>query len=167
VDGGASGQVCAGGCVGALYIRIATHRGSGGPWRAAALEAATHRGQDRCLRADLAVLAFILVSGGIVAASADAIAKHFGDLAIAAFVLHVAGFVIGYIIPKALRYPESISRAVSIEVGMQNGGMASTLAREHFAAMPLAAAAGVFCGVMQNIIGGIAAAWWKRRPPES
>ena len=115
----------------------------------------------------IAVLAFILVSGGIVAASADAIAKHFGDLAIAAFVLHVAGFVIGYIIPKALRYPESISRAVSIEVGMQNGGMAATLARQHFPTMPLAAAAAVFSGVMQNVIGGIAAAWWKRRPPES
>jgi BASS family bile acid:Na+ symporter len=56
---------------------------------------------------------------------------------------------------------------VSIEVGMQNGGMAASLARAHFAAMPLAAAAGVFSGVMQNIIGGLAAAWWKRRPPSA
>lgn len=113
----------------------------------------------------IAVLAFILVSGGIVAASAAAIATHFASLAIAAFVLHVAGFVIGYIIPKMLRYPESISRTVSIEVGMQNGGMAASLARQHFPAIPLAAAAAVFSGVMQNIIGGLAAAWWKRRPP--
>ena len=31
-----------------------------------------------------------------------------------------------------------------------------------FAAMPLAAAAGVFSGAVQNIIGGLVATWWKR-----
>jgi BASS family bile acid:Na+ symporter len=112
----------------------------------------------------VAVLAFTLVSGGIVAASADAIAANFGRLALAAFALHVLGFGVGYVISKVLRYPESVARTVSIEVGMQNGGMAASLAKEHFAAMPLAAAAGVFSGVLQNVIGGLLAAWWKRRP---
>lgn len=115
----------------------------------------------------IAVLAFTGVSGGIVAASAAAIASNFGRLAAAAIVLHVIGFVAGYLVPKALRYPESVARTVSIEVGMQNGGMAASLAKTHFASMPLAAAAGVFSGVMQNIIGGIAAAIWKRRPPSA
>jgi BASS family bile acid:Na+ symporter len=115
----------------------------------------------------IAVLAFVLVSGGIVAASAEAIAKSFGILALAAIVLHLIGFTVGYLVPKVLRYPESVARTVSIEVGMQNGGMAASLARMHFAVMPLAAAAAVFSGVMQNIIGGLLAAWWKRRPPSA
>lgn len=115
----------------------------------------------------IAVLAFILVSGGIVAASAKAIAANFGTLAIAAFALHVLGFGVGYAISKVLRYPETVARTVSIEVGMQNGGMAASLAREHFAAMPLASAAGVFSGVLQNVLGGLLAAWWKRRPPQA
>ncbi|MBN8418395.1 MAG: bile acid:sodium symporter family protein [Verrucomicrobia bacterium] len=115
----------------------------------------------------VAVLAFTLVSGGIVAASAEAIATHFGRLALAAFLLHVVGFMVGYLIPKVLRYPESIARTVSIEVGMQNGGMAAALAREHFPTMPLAAAASVFSGVMQNIVGGFIASWWKRRKPDA
>lgn len=115
----------------------------------------------------IAVLAFVCVTGGIVAASADAIAKNFGVLALAAFVLHIIGFTVGYLLPKVLRYPESVARTVSIEVGMQNGGMAAALARQHFPAMPLAAAGAVFSGVMQNIIGGIAAAWWKRRAPDA
>jgi bile acid:Na+ symporter, BASS family len=115
----------------------------------------------------IAVLAFTLVSGGIVAASAEAIAQSFGVLALAALVLHVIGFVVGYTVPKVLRYPESVARTVSIEVGMQNGGMAASLARMHFASMPLAAAAAVFSGVLQNVIGGLAAAWWKRHPPEA
>jgi BASS family bile acid:Na+ symporter len=114
-----------------------------------------------------AVLAFVCVTGGIVAASAEAIAQHFGRLALAAFVLHVFGFGLGYLLPKLLCFPESVARTVSIEVGMQNGGMAASLARLHFAAMPLAAAAGVFSGVMQNIIGGFLASWWKRRPPSA
>ncbi len=115
----------------------------------------------------VAVLAFTFVTGGIVAASAEAIAQHFGRLALAAFVLHVFGFGLGYLLPKLLCFPESVARTVSIEVGMQNGGMAASLARLHFAAMPLAAAAGVFSGVMQNIIGGFLASWWKRRPPSA
>ena len=115
----------------------------------------------------IAVLAFVLVSGGIVASSADAIASNFGRLALAAFALHVLGFGVGYTVSKVLRYPESVARTVSIEVGMQNGGMAASLARQHFSAMPLAAAAGVFSGVMQNIIGGLLASWWKRRTPDA
>lgn len=114
----------------------------------------------------VAVLAFVLVTGGIVAASAGDIAGNFGRLTLAAFLLHLLGFVVGYVVPKVFRYPESVARTISIEVGMQNGGMAASLARAHFAAMPLAAAAAVFSGVMQNIIGGLAAAWWKRRVPD-
>jgi BASS family bile acid:Na+ symporter len=115
----------------------------------------------------VAVLAFTLVTGGIVAASAKDIAAHFGKLALAALLLHLFGFALGYIIPRLFRYPESIARTVSIEVGMQNGGMAASLARQHFPTLPLAAAAAVFSGVMQNIIGGLAAAVWKRKTPDA
>ena len=68
-----------------------------------------------------------------------------------------------YIVTKLFRYGETEARTVSIEVGMQNGGMAASLAREHFPTMPLASAAAVFSGVMQNILGGLLAAWWKSR----
>jgi bile acid:Na+ symporter, BASS family len=114
----------------------------------------------------VAVIAFTCVTGGIVAASAEAIAANFGRLALAALLLHLFGFGLGYLVTKLFRFPESIARTVSIEVGMQNGGMAAALAKQHFAAMPLAAAAGVFSGVMQNIVGGLLASWWKRRKSE-
>lgn len=115
----------------------------------------------------VAVIAFTLVTGGIVAASADSIAEHFGRLLLAATLLHLIGFAVGYGVSKLFRYPESAARTVSIEVGMQNGGMAAALARAHFPAMPLAAAAAVFSGVMQNILGGFVAAWWRRRSTPS
>lgn len=114
----------------------------------------------------VAVLAFTLVTGGIVAASAAAIREHFGSLVVAAALLHLLGFGVGYGVAKFFRFSEITSRTVSVEVGMQNGGMAAALAKAHFAAMPLAAAGAVFSGVMQNIVGGLVAAWWKRRHPE-
>lgn len=112
----------------------------------------------------VAVLALSLITGGIVAASADKIAQNFGILVLATIMLHVVGFVVGYLVPKLLKYPEQISRTVSIEVGMQNGGMAAMLAKLHFASQPLAAVPAVFSGVMQNILGGLVASWWHARP---
>ena len=111
----------------------------------------------------IAMLAFVFVTAGVVAASADVIAAQFGRLLLAAFGLHVLGFALGYAIPKVLGFPESAARTVSIEVGMQNGGMAASLARQHFPALPLAAAAAVFSGVTQNVLGGLLAVFWKRR----
>ena len=111
----------------------------------------------------VAVLAFTLVTGGIVAASAEVIAANFGRLVLAALLLHLFGFGLGYLATKLFRYPEPVARTVSIEVGMQNSGMAAALAKQHFAAMPLAAAAAVFSAVIQNVLGGLLATWWKRR----
>jgi BASS family bile acid:Na+ symporter len=114
----------------------------------------------------VSVVALSMITGGIVAASAPLIAANFGKLVIAAFTLHVLGFGLGYLVSKLLGYPEAVARTVSIEVGMQNGGMAAMLARKHFAAQPLAAVPAVFSGVMQNVLGGLMASWWRRRPAQ-
>ncbi len=112
----------------------------------------------------VAVVALSLITGGIVAASAQQIAANFGKLVVAAFVLHTLGYVLGYVVAKVLRYSEVVARTVSIEVGMQNGGMAAMLAKQHFAMQPLAAVPAVFSAVMQNILGGMLASWWRARP---
>jgi bile acid:Na+ symporter, BASS family len=111
----------------------------------------------------VAVVALSLITGGIVAASASQIAANFGTLVVAATALHVLGFLLGYLVAKGLRYSEDVARTVSIEVGMQNGGMAAMLARLHFASQPLAAVPAVFSGVIQNILGSLLASWWRRR----
>lgn len=113
----------------------------------------------------VSVVALSLITGGIVAASAPQIAANFGRLVLATFALHVLGFLLGYLVARVLRYPEEVARTVSIEVGMQNGGMAAMLARKHFAMQPLAAVPAVFSGVMQNILGGLLASFWRARSP--
>jgi BASS family bile acid:Na+ symporter len=57
----------------------------------------------------VAVVAFVLVTGGIVAASAEAIATNVGRLALAATALHLVGFSIGYVLPKLAGFPETVA----------------------------------------------------------
>jgi BASS family bile acid:Na+ symporter len=110
------------------------------------------------------VVAIIFIAGGIVAQSAESVIAHAGRVAIAVFLVHVLGFAVGYVISRALKFPIVSARTISIEVGMQNGGMAAMLARKHFASQPMAGVPAVFSSVLQTLIGSLLAAWWSRRP---
>ena len=78
-------------------------------------------------------------------------------------ILHnLCGLCIGYLIGLALRLPRPKRRAISIEVGMQNSGLASSLANLHFAAYPMAAIPGAIFSVWHNISGGIIARIYAR-----
>jgi BASS family bile acid:Na+ symporter len=85
-------------------------------------------------------------------------------VAIAVLLVHAFGFALGYVIARALKFPIVSARTISIEVGMQNGGMAAMLARKHFAAQPMAGVPAVFSSVLQTVLGSLLAAWWSRRP---
>lgn len=108
----------------------------------------------------VAALMLCLITGGIVASSADTIAGHAADLMVAVVLLHGFGFLVGYQLTRLLGYSTIISRTVSIEVGMQNGGMAMMLAKTHFTANPLAAVPMVFSAVMQNVLGSMLSGLW-------
>lgn len=112
----------------------------------------------------VSVVAIVFITGGVVSSNAAAVRANFGVLVLATLLLHVLGFGIGYVVSRVLRYPVDVARTVSIEVGMQNGGMAAMLARKHFLAHPLAAVPAAFSAVMQNLIGSVLAAWWRARP---
>lgn len=113
----------------------------------------------------VSVLAIMFITGGIVAANADAILANAGKLALAAVLLHVMGFGVGYAVAKTLGYAEDVARTISIEVGMQNGGLAAVLARQNFPTQPMAAVPAVFSAIVQNITGSIVASYWRARPP--
>lgn len=112
----------------------------------------------------MAVIAFLFVTGGIVAKDASSVIANAGILLLAATLLHVMGFGLGYGAARVFRYPKNIARTLSIEVGMQNGGLAAALARSNITTMPLAAVPAVFSSVLQNVVGGIVATWWRANP---
>lgn len=109
----------------------------------------------------VSVIAIIFIAGGIMAQSADAIAGNAVTLFAATLLLHCTGFVVGYIIPKLLRYDQSTCKTISIETGMQNGGLAAVLAKANFPLQPMAAVPAIFCSVVQTMVGGILGSYWR------
>jgi BASS family bile acid:Na+ symporter len=86
---------------------------------------------------------------------------------IAVVLLHnTLGYLLGYWGARAARLPERVARTVSIEVGLQNAGLATGLALSVLGSTEAALAAAVF-GPAMNITGAMLAAWWRKRPAES
>ena len=65
------------------------------------------------------------------------------------------GYALGFAVGKALKLDMSKCKAVAIEVGMQNSGLATSLAATHFAQYPLATIPGAVFSVWHNISGAI------------
>jgi BASS family bile acid:Na+ symporter len=60
---------------------------------------------------------------------------------------------------------ERDARTVAIEVGMQNGGLASGIAKEMGKIATVGLAAAVF-GPIMNITGSTLASYWHKKTPE-
>lgn len=110
----------------------------------------------------VSVLAIALIVGGIVARSNQVISAAVLPMMFAVLILHVGGFVLGWLVGKILRWDVASTRTLSIEVGMQNSGLAASLAQRHFPAEPSAAAVGAVSAVSQSILGSGLAGWWRR-----
>ena len=80
-----------------------------------------------------------------------------------AVILHnTLGLTLGYAAGRLLGLPHDKRTAISIEVGMQNSGLASSLAATHFAMFPLAAVPGAIFSTWHNFSGSIAASIFKK-----
>ena len=86
-----------------------------------------------------------------------------GLIIIVVVMLHnVCGLGLGYLTGRLLGLSEPKKRAISIEVGMQNSGLASSLATIHFAAYPLATIPGALFSVWHNLSGAAIAYLYRR-----
>jgi BASS family bile acid:Na+ symporter len=105
----------------------------------------------------------VLIIAIITARSAEKLMTVGIYLIGAAIVLNLVGYMLGYWCARLVRLDESSCRTVAIEVGMQNGGMASGLAMNVLHSAPAALAPAVF-GPWMNVSGSILATWWHRKP---
>ena len=86
-----------------------------------------------------------------------------GWLVILVVVLHnLCGLGLGYVLGRLLGLSHPKRVAVSVEVGMQNSGLACSLATLHFAAFPLAPIPGAIFSVWHNISGALVARLYGR-----
>ena len=103
----------------------------------------------------ISVIAISLIIMAVVSANAAKL-MTVGALIIVVVILHnLCGYALGYLAGRLLGLSRAQMRTLSIEVGMQNSGLATSLATVHFAAMPLAAVPGAVFSVWHNISGAV------------
>lgn len=107
-----------------------------------------------------------LIVAIVIAANADKLLAG-GLIIVLVVMLHnIFGLSLGYLIGRLLGLSEPKKRAISIEVGMQNSGLASSLATLHFTAYPLASIPGAIFSVWHNISGALVARLYTRNNTE-
>lgn len=108
----------------------------------------------------VSVMAIVTIIAGITAANNQAL-HSVGLITVLVVMLHnVAGLTLGYGASTLLGFDQKVRRTIAIEVGMQNSGLAVSLAIVHFEA--IAALPGAIFSIWHNISGSLAAWWWRR-----
>lgn len=110
-------------------------------------------------------LVITLVIAGIIAVNARNILTA-GPAIFAAVIAHnLLGLGVGWAAARHLGFTPPRRRALAIEIGTQNSGLATALALAHFT--PAAAIAGALFSVWQNISGALLSNFWATRPVTS
>ena len=105
-------------------------------------------------------IAFII--GIIVAHNAASILACSMIVAVVVILHNLLGLALGYAAGTLLGIEKTKRTAISIEVGMQNSGLATSLAATHFALFPMAAVPGAMFSVWHNFSGSIAAQIFRK-----
>lgn len=101
----------------------------------------------------------------ITAAGRDSLLDIGGILIIVVLTHNLTGYFLGYWAARMFRMNERDCRTIAIEVGMQNGGLASGIAKEMGKIATVGLAPAVF-GPLMNITGSVLASYWHRKPPQ-
>ena len=110
----------------------------------------------------MAGIAIILII--IVARGRDNLIEVGLLLVAAVFIHNMFGYLLGYISGRLFRMPEQDCRTIALEVGMQNGGLASSIAADTLGKAGTIGLAPAIFGSMMNITGSSLALWWRSKP---
>ena len=84
---------------------------------------------------------------------------------VVAIVHNALGYLLGYSACRLFKLPEKDCRTIALEVGMQNGGLASGIALEMGKVATVGLAPAIF-GPWMNISGSSLATWWRDKPTD-
>lgn len=112
----------------------------------------------------ISVTFIIFICSLVIALNRDYLADVTGIILAVGIILNIYGMLAGYSVGSIFRMNIRRRRTLAIEIGMQNAGLGTTLALDHFgkkAAMP--AAIFVFICI---ITASVMAELWQKRPAE-
>ncbi len=111
----------------------------------------------------VSVFSIVLIVAAVVSGSKQSIIES-GLLIFGVVVLHNGlGYLLGFGVARLFKLNFADSKAVSIEVGMQNSGLGAALAKTHFALDPVTAVPSAIFSFWHNISGPILATFWASR----
>ena len=110
----------------------------------------------------VSTVAICLIIAAVVSHNAEKIYTS-GVLVPVVVVLHnLLGYACGFGLGKLLRLTPEKTKALSIEIGMQNSGLATSLAGTAFPNLAMATVPGAVFSVWHNISGAILAGFFRR-----
>jgi len=110
----------------------------------------------------ISVIAITLIVAAVVSHNAEKILST-GAIVFVVVILHnLCGYACGYILGMILKLPIAKKKALSIEIGMQNSGLATSLAGSAFPDLAMATVPGAIFSVWHNISGAVLANIFNR-----
>ncbi len=111
----------------------------------------------------VSVTAICLIVASVVSHNCEKIMST-GWIIFVIVILHnLLGYLCGYLIGVLFKMDLPRKKAIAIEIGMQNSGLATTLAGSVFPDLAMATVPGAVFSVWHNISGAILAGWFTRR----
>jgi len=111
----------------------------------------------------ISVIAIVAIVAAIIGGSKVQILES-GLLILAVVALHNGlGYLLGFWASRVFKLPYADSKAIAIEVGMQNSGLGVALAAVHFAASPVTAVPSAIFSLWHNISGPALATYWASK----
>ena len=105
----------------------------------------------------VAVLGLAAIVGAVVSAHGHRFASSGALVFVGVFLHNSLGYALGYLVGLVSRFSKPKRRTISIEVGMQNAGLATVLAARHFPLLPEVAIASAVSCVWHSISGALMA----------
>ena len=110
----------------------------------------------------ISVTAITLIVAAVVSHNSERILET-GALVFIVVILHnVLGYIIGFGLGIVLKLPMTRKKALAIEIGMQNSGLATSLAGSAFPDLAMATVPGAIFSVWHNISGALLANVFRR-----
>jgi BASS family bile acid:Na+ symporter len=129
-------------------------------WRRPAVSA---RARKLVEPASLTLLLLFVV--GALAGQFDTFIEYVGVVALAIVLQNALSLLVGYRTGRATRLPESGVRAMTLELGLRNTGLALVLALGFFRDLGGVAFVAAMWGLWDVVTGLVLSTWWRRRPP--
>ncbi len=110
----------------------------------------------------VAVIGLACIVGGVTSAQGSSFFKSGALIFLCIFLHNGLGYLFGYLIGKCTGMGIPKCRTISLEVGMQNAGLATVLSTRHFPLLPEAAIASAISCVWHSISGTLLAGLFLR-----